>query len=189
MRRTGTSRLMCTAGIFVLAAGLGSAKAQSVSEQPFVSQAAMANMAEIQLGHLAMKKAQSDSVKKFAQQMVDDHIKAQNELADAALGGGIQWPKRLEGSHAALQSRLSALSGPDFDREYIKAMVSGHREVETLLATRMSGQGNTAAAGAKSSSDPQLTANVTEWSAKTLPAVREHLKKAEAVSAGLAKAR
>jgi len=37
-------------------------------------------MAEIQAGQLALQKAQSDGVKKFAQQMVTDHMKANTEL-------------------------------------------------------------------------------------------------------------
>jgi putative membrane protein len=137
----------------------------------------MANMAEIQIGHMATEKAQNAAVKNFARQMVEDHIRAQNELADAALGAGVQWPKALDSRHAALKTKLSSLSGAAFDREYMKAMVDGHREVEKTLAAR--------ASAPVPASD--LGANVTEWSAKTVVEVREHLKKAEEVSAELAK--
>jgi len=152
------------------------ATALPVSEQPFIAQAAMANMAEIQLGHLAVKTSQSQAVKKFAAQIVDDHIKAQNALADAARGEGIQWPKGLDDKHAAIQRQLSTLKGVEFDRLYLKAMIDGHRDVEKALAAR---------AGDTGRATSELAANVTEWSVNTLPVVRAHLKKADEVSAEL----
>jgi putative membrane protein len=139
----------------------------SAVDQLFVSGAAMANMAEIQFGHLAIKKAKNAAVIKFAGQMVDDHIKAQNNLADAAEGAGIQWPKRLDDKYAAIHQRLSALSGPDFDREYLRSMIAAHQDVEKTLVARVA-ENQDAAFG--------VSGGVTEWSAKTLQAVRAHLK-------------
>jgi hypothetical protein len=49
-----------------------------LADEQFAVQAALANMAEIQLGHLAVKNAKHPSVKKFAQMMIDDHLKTQN---------------------------------------------------------------------------------------------------------------
>lgn len=152
------------------------ADAAPVTEQQFISAAAMANMAEIQLGHLATKKAQTDAVITFARQMVDDHIKSQNELAEAGRGGGVEWPKRLDDKHAAIQRRLSALTGVDFEREYLEAMIAAHRDVEQALVARTS--------GARTAGGDSIAA-VTEWSQKTLPDVRAHLKKAGEVSGAL----
>ena len=81
MRRSRTATFTC-AGILLVAVGFGSASAQTspgrrgvqpppapstaspqkavqpTNDPRFVSQAALANMAEIRLGHLAIKKAQ-----------------------------------------------------------------------------------------------------------------------------------
>jgi putative membrane protein len=174
MARTVAASLTC-AGLFVVAVGLGVASAQGApsDEHRFVPQAAMANMVEIQLGHLAVKKAQDPRVKKFGQMMVDEHVKAQQDLADAASGVGIQWPKQLDASHQQIRQRLSRLSDEQFDREYMKTMIDGHRDVEKMLSAR------TPPSGAQKSGDSALAAQVNQWAAKTLPTVRAHLSEAE----------
>ena len=77
----------------------------------------MSNMAEIQLGHMATKKAKDAGVSKFAQTMIDDHLKAQQQLADAAYGAGIRWPTQLDERHRQIQKRLSDMSPQQFDRD------------------------------------------------------------------------
>lgn len=161
-------------GVFAVALGLGIASAQT-SEHDFVSQAAMSNMAAIQFGHLAAKKAQSPDVKKFAQATIDEHLKTQQQLADAAYGAGIQWPKKLDDRNQQIQQRLSKLKDAEFDREYMKAMVDRHRDVEKMLATRVSSK---SAAG---NDQKSLAAKVDQWAAKALPDVRAQLKEAEQV--------
>jgi putative membrane protein len=193
--RPSWSATLAWAGVFSVAVGLVIASAQSspskrdaqpspsttdTAEHDFVSHAAMSNMAEIQLGHMAVKKAQHTDVKRFAQTMIDDHVKAQQQLADAAYGAGIRWPTKLDEKHRQIQQRLSRLSDEQFDREYMKAMVDGHRDVEKMLAARVS----------KDDAQPDqvsLSAKVNQWAAKTLPDVRAHLKEAEQVYGELAR--
>ena len=193
--RPSWSATIAWAGVFSVAVGLVIAGAQSSpskrdaqppstttdpGEHDFVLQAAMANMAEIQLGHMATKKAQHPDVKKFAQTMIDDHVKAQQQLADAAYGAGIRWPTKLDETHRQIQQRLSKLSDQQFDREYMKAMIDGHRDVEKMLAARVS-------TGEAQPDQVSLSAKVNQWAAKTLPDVRAHLKEAEQVYGELAK--
>ena len=191
--RPGWSATIAWAGVFSVAVGLVIASAQSspskrntqpspsttTEEHDFVSHAAMSNMAEIQLGHMAAKKAQHTDVKRFAQTMIDDHVKAQQQLADAAYGAGIRWPTKLDEKHRQIQQRLSKLSDEQFDREYMKAMVDGHRDVEKMLAARVS-------KGEAQPDQVSLSAKVNQWAAKTLPDVRAHLKEAEEVYGELA---
>jgi putative membrane protein len=200
-------RLIATlswAGIFTVAVGFTIASAQGSpgardaqrqpapgasqsSEHDFVARVAMANMAAIQLGHLATKKTQNADVHKLAETTVDDHLKAQQRLADTAYGAGVRWPTRLDDKHQQLQQRLSKLSNEQFDREYVKAMIDGHRDVEKMLATRVGG--NTGSTQAPSQPDESsLTAKMNQWAAATLPEVREHLKEAEQVFSDLGKA-
>ena len=192
--RPSWSATIAWAGVFSVAVGLGIASAQSSpsrrdaqppstttdsGEHDFVLHAAMSNMAEIQLGHMATKKAQHPDVKRFAQTMIDDHVKAQQQLADAAYGAGIRWPTKLDETHRQIQQRLSKLSDEQFDREYMKAMVDGHRDVEKVLAARVS-------KGEAQPGQVSLSAKVNQWAAKTLPDVRAHLKEAEQVYGELA---
>jgi putative membrane protein len=178
MRRSW-STTVTWAGVFAVALGLGVASAQTI-EHDFVSQAAMSNMAAIQFGHLATKKAQHADVKKFAQATIDEHLKAQQELADAAYGAGIRWPKKLDDRHQQIQQRLSKLSAEQFDREFMKAMVDRHRDVEKMLAARVG-------KGAAKDDGLSLASKVDQWAAKTLPEVRAHLKEAEQVYGDFAK--
>jgi putative membrane protein len=179
MRRSWSATLSVT-GLFIVAIGLGIANAQSAArptdEHTFVSQVAMSNMAAIQLGHMATKKAQNADVQKFAQATIQDHLKAQQQLADAAYGAGIRWPTKLDDKHQQIQQRLSKLSNEQFDREFMKTMVERHRDVEKMLAARVNSGG---------SSESPLAAKVQQWAASTLPDVRAELKEAEQVYGGL----
>lgn len=133
----------------------------------FAMKAGQANFAEVELGKLAAQKAMSDDVKKFAQRMVDDHGKALDELKDVAGTKNITLPSELDAEHKKLSDKLSKLSGAAFDREYMQAMVDGHRKVAADFRKE-----------SQSGSDPDLKA----WAGKTLPTVEMHLKHAETVN-------
>src|SRR5690349_13091189 len=49
-------------------------------DRSFVEKAAVGGKAEVELGQLALQKAQNDQVKQFAQRMVTDHSQANSEL-------------------------------------------------------------------------------------------------------------
>ena len=137
MSRSWSATLSCV-GILTVAAGLGIASAQSAAQltgdHDFVSRVAMSNMAAIQLGHLATKQAQRADVKEFAQATIEDHLKAQKQLADAASGAGIRWPTKLDDKYRQIEQRLSKLSNDKFDREYMQTMIDRDRDVEKMLA-------------------------------------------------------
>jgi putative membrane protein len=180
MRRSWSATLSCV-GILTVAVGLGIASAQSAAQptddHDFVSRAAMSNMAAIQLGHLATKQAQRADVKEFAQTTIEDHLKAQKQLADAASGAGIRWPTKLDDKYRQIEQRLSKLGNDRFDREYMQTMIDRDRDVEKMLAARASGGGEA----------DTLAAKVNQWAAATLPEVRTHLKEAEQVLAQIGK--
>jgi len=113
--------------------------------QQFVQKAAIANMAEIQLGQLAAQHAENPQVKQFAQMMVDDHTRALEQLRNVASGQGIQVPSELDGKHQKLQQKLSKLQGAEFDRAYMDAMVDTHKDTEKLLKSH-AGKGASASA-------------------------------------------
>lgn len=60
------------------------ASALNKADQKIVMDMARANMAEIEAGKLAVSKTQNAEVKTFAQQMIDDHTKALNDVKQLA---------------------------------------------------------------------------------------------------------
>jgi putative membrane protein len=131
----------------------------SRSDMNFATKAAQDGMAEVALGELATRQASNEEVKQFAQRMVDDHSRANNELRELASRKGITLPGEMHAKHKALQDRLGKLSGADFDREYVRAMIKDHDSAVTLFERQ-----------SRSGGDPELKA----WAEKTLPTLREH---------------
>jgi putative membrane protein len=64
----------------------------SSDDKSFVKKAAEAGMAEVEMGHVALKQASNEEVKQFAQRMIDDHSKANTELMQLAQSKGITLP-------------------------------------------------------------------------------------------------
>lgn len=152
----------------------------------FVNEMAIAGMAEVQLGKLAAARGSHAEVKAFGQQMVTDHSKANEELKQAASPLGVTPPTELDQKHKDLAAKLSKLSGAEFDREYMSAMVQGHQDVASKLRTRInqrpatdraSGSGTNGASGS-GAADSQGEQRLTQWAAKTLPTVEQHLQRA-----------
>jgi putative membrane protein len=159
-------------GALVIAAGalLGAQSAQSPAsgqnnnaDQAFASQSAIAGMAEVELGKMAMQQGSNARVKQFGQMMVTDHTKAGDELKTIAKTKNMTLPTMLDPMHQATRDKLAKLSGTEFDRAYMEAMVTGHQTVENNMRTE-----------ADRGADPQFKA----FAAKALPTVQSHLKMA-----------
>ena len=101
---------------------------QTMKDKMFLRKASQGGMAEVKLGQLAVQKASSDDVKQFGQKMVDDHTALNNEMAPIADSMGVRAPTMLSKEDQAEYDKLNALSGTDFDTEYLKAMVKDHRK-------------------------------------------------------------
>lgn len=170
--------------VAVLAAGL-SGQSPAVNAESFAKQAMLANKAEVKLGELAVQKAQSAEVKAFAQMMVKEHTNGLNALKEAVKGQGVEEPAQLDAKHQTLYDRLSKLSGAEFDREYMKAMVDGHREVKSMVETRANRTPTTTGTSGRVSDDSRLDNAVNQWATKALPTVTKHLEQAEQISAKL----
>ena len=100
----------------------------SGADQKFARTAMEGGMAEVQLGQLATQKASADDVKQFGQKMVDDHSKLNDQMKQLAPSLGVTPPTQLSAKDEALQTKLQGLSGDQFDKAYIQAMVSDHKK-------------------------------------------------------------
>ena len=167
-------------------AGKDDADAAPASESDFISKALQRGDAELKVAQLASTKAGDASVKEFAEMMVRDHTKAANELKEAVKGSNVDAPPKLDAKHQALYDRLSKLSGAEFDREYTSAMVDGHKEVRGMLDDRVNLSAPTATGTTgRPAENSRLDAAVNQWATKTLPAVNQHLQKAEQIQSQL----
>jgi putative membrane protein len=124
----------------------------------FVKKAALDGMTEVELGKIAASKAQSDKVKQFAERMVADHSKANEELASIARRKGLKVPTSLDAEHQSLVQSLNSKSGKAFDTAYSEHMDADHAKAVALFQ------------GAVTSSDQELAA----FAKQTLPTLEEH---------------
>jgi putative membrane protein len=122
----------CTLSAVVLLCGqLGFSQnttSASSSDKKFVKSALEGGNAEVKLGQLAAQKARSEDVKQFGQKMVDDHTKLNDQMKQIAQQQGMDVPDGIPAKDKALQTKLSGLSGDDFDKAYIKAMLKDHQK-------------------------------------------------------------
>ena len=125
--------------------------------------AAIGGLMEVELGQLAAQKGTSESVKQFGQRMVDDHGKANTELMTLATSKGVTLPTAIDDKHRQDVTKLSAMSGADFDRAYAKMMLKDH-EKDVSEFEKQSTKGT----------DPDLKA----FASKTLPTLQQHLEMA-----------
>lgn len=145
----------------------GSDKMMKSADAKFAAKAAQGGMAEVQLGQLAAQKASNADVKAFGQQMVDDHTKANDQLKSVATKENMTLPSTLDSKDQALMTKLQGLSGADFDKTYMKAMVKDHKEdVKEFQKEADKGK------------DPQIK----NFASQTLPTLQQHLTKAESVA-------
>src|SRR6185295_6870979 len=66
-----------------------------MGDKDFVNDAAIAGMAEVELGRMAAQKAASPDVKKFGTMMVEDHTAAGDRLKAIATQYNVEWPTGL----------------------------------------------------------------------------------------------
>jgi len=144
------------------------AAAISHSDQQFMEKAAQGGLAEVQLGNLAAQKAQSPEVKQFGQRMASDHSKANDQLKQVASQKNVNLPTDMDSSTKREFDKLQKLSGAQFDREYMKNMVSDHEKDIKEFKNE-----------SKSAKDADLKAFVD----KTLPTLEDHLTQAKSAQA------
>jgi putative membrane protein len=127
-------------------------------------------MAEVDAGRLAEQKASNAAVKDFARRMVQDHSRANEQLAALARAAKVPLPDALDPDHQAQRAELDKLSGGAFDLAYVHGQLIEHQKAATLLQWEIgSGQ----------------DAELQRFAMQTLPVVLEHLEMAQALAARL----
>jgi putative membrane protein len=148
----------------------------------FINRAIEMNFAEVELGRLATTRAQNTRVKSYADMLVKDHMAALPKFQALDPGKPAAKPE-LSDEHKELKTKLSGMSGSEFDREYIDAMVSGHREAVSMFERQIGMKKD----GAVPPTPPATGANaaVNKLASATLPTLKKHLEQAEQIQKSL----
>ena len=122
--------VMCCAALGFAAVMTPPVKAKAVddSDKKFLAAAAQGDQNEIALGKLAVQKASNPDVKAFGERMVKDHTQMTESMKPFVQEWGLMAPTGPDADAQKEWDKLFALSGKDFDKEYMKTMVSNHTD-------------------------------------------------------------
>jgi putative membrane protein len=140
------------------------------AEQNFMMKAAQANLSEIDMARLAMQKSQNSDVKDFANMIQSDHSNALEDLTDLMRDKGMSPSNTLDPDTKADIEKMTALSGPELDREFANSMVADHQKAIEMFRDQV----NIAQA-------PE----VKKYAEKLLPKLEMHLEKAQKLQSKL----
>jgi len=140
---------------------------QVTPDSAYIRDAASMNLLEVRLGTLAQQRSSNTAVKQFGQQMVSSHGSMGQQWSTLAAKNGLPTSATLNPIQQQSADQLSKLSGADFDRAYMSAMVADHdQDVRTLQRIGASAQ----------------SGEVRQLAATGLTATQEHLTRARAVA-------
>lgn len=144
------------------AAATAAKDALDQEDKTFVREAAIGGMAEVELSKIAQKSENAD-VKRFAERMIEDHTKANEQLTSIATGLGVEIPKTVDSEHQRMREKLQTLHGKAFDDQYARDMVEDHNKAVKLFQQEERSGHNT---------------ELKQFAQKTLPTLEEHQKMA-----------
>jgi putative membrane protein len=137
-----------------------------IGESHFLKVMANSNQQEIEMSQMALKRSHNDKIKEFAQQMIDDHTKANDDLAQLAKSKNAELPKVLGNIEEASVANLASTPDDKFDQAYIDAQIAAHQNAI-----------NNAQAEATNGADVDVKA----YAQKAVPNLEHHLVMAKAL--------
>jgi putative membrane protein len=143
---------------------------QNSADRSFISTAAEANLAEIDMAKLVGQKSTDPAVKDFANRMITDHTQASQKLATVAETDGVKLPTEESAAERNKKSELQRLSGAQLNEAYLRSELQGHKETISAFENEIEHGQN------------QETKNYTE---QTLPTLQDHIRIAEDVAGRL----
>lgn len=141
-------------------------KEKESGDKEFACKVCASGMAEVNLSELAVHLASSLAVKQFAQRMVADHMRANQEMLQMANRRSIALPKGMDDEHQKCFDKLKKLSGAEFDRTYMEAMVKDHEKAVECFEKE-----------SKEGKDEAMK----RWASQLTPRLKQHLETARKV--------
>ncbi|MBH8613693.1 MULTISPECIES: DUF4142 domain-containing protein [Pseudomonas] len=154
-----------------LSTGMGTAFAATSND--FVDHAAAGGIAEIEASKLALEKSSSADIKAFANMMITDHSKANDELAAIAKKNDIKVPDSTTLTNQAKEKILD-MRDESFDAAYANNQVKAHEQTIELFKKE-----------ANTVTDDKTTGAVElkGFAQKMLPGLEKHLDMAKKLQA------
>ena len=163
------SSLAVLAAMLLVPQGMASDKdTLNAADVKFVKQEAAAGMAEVKIAQLAVTKAKRSDVRELAGTLVTDHTAVNGELTALAEKKGVELSTVIAPAHAATYQDLEKQSGAKFDKDFLAVIISDHKKCISNF---------------EEASKEAKDADLKSWVDKTIPALKSHLDKAEALSA------
>lgn len=141
------------------------ALAADTKADAFIQKAIEGNLAEIKVGQLAQQKGATEGVRHFGTVLEQDHSTANQQAMTAASSMGVTPPSEPSPKEQAEYQHLAALSGSQFDKAFVKAMVKDHKKDIREFKKE-----------AKASNNP-----ATSYAETSLPTLQKHLRMAESL--------
>jgi putative membrane protein len=122
-------------------------------------------MLEVEASKLALERATTPAVKQFAQTMIDEHTKANDELKAAASSKNISLPSTLSDKSQKKLTDLREKTGKDFEDAYTDCMVKDHKDAVDKF---------------KKQAEKGDDADLKSWAAGKVATLEHHLEMAKA---------
>lgn len=158
----------------LLAGAFGLAHADGAfdrGDQRFVTNAANAGVYEVQAAQVVAKKARDPKVKAYAEMLLKDHEKTNEELKQLAATRSMRLPRELPHDLRGRVQGLERQSADKIDRDFLQRVGLDDHAKDIEMFERE---------GLKAT-DPDLRA----FAEKTLPALREHREHAQKLMGSL----
>ena len=151
----------------MFAAGLLAGTALAGPDRSFLKKALEGDNSEMALGQMAERHGASPAARDFGRMLHEDHAAAKAKALPVAREHGVADTEEMASEAKAEARKLERLSGPAFDHEFGRYMVSDHRkDIADFEKAARHGDRATAA-----------------LARETLPDLRKHLKTAQQLAA------
>jgi putative membrane protein len=135
-------------------------------DSKFIHETVAGELMEVRLGEIGTQRATHTDVKQFAQRMVTDHQKLENQWTEMASKHGMAIKPGLGPQHEAKVSYVQHAAPKEFDREFMTMMIGVHEDRVPYFENE----------GMSAHSEP-----VRKLVSYELPILREHLLDAKRV--------
>jgi putative membrane protein len=141
--------------------GQASATQAGVSDALFAAAAADSGLTEVSLSQLGAQKATDPELKRFSQQMIEEHTRMNAELMAMAGQKGMALPRTIDFRSQFCAQSLAGLSGEEFDKCYAKAQFVAHMDAVAMF---------------EAEAHRGMDRDVMGLASKALPRIKDHLK-------------
>jgi predicted outer membrane protein/sporulation protein YlmC with PRC-barrel domain len=161
-----TRNFMAPVALAAMLATTASSAFAVTSSQDFIKDAIQGDDSEIMLGQIATQKSSNPKVQQYGQMLVAEHSEAKQQAIAVAQSIGVTPPEQPSTEAQDEQTKLSKLSGADFDKNFLDDMIKGHEKVIKEF-------------------QDQASANhgpTSDLAAKQLPVLQKHLAMAKEIT-------